>query len=286
MAMTQDKSPDIIYHYTDGTGLIGIMQSQSLWATDYRYLNDYSELKILHEYMLGKLERLSYNPHIKKEVEQILSVFLPEVIGSIADNPLDPKIFVTSFCRCGDLLSQWRGYGLDGGYAIGFDYPALDTMRKDEYNKRCFFMSLFDFVVYNDETIPKSFENSIDNLINMLGDFFNKPQPQREEALKLYIENLPLLKHKGFFEEQEYRLVFATKSAQVSDIKFRYRSGVAVPYIVLFGDEHIPLPIREIVVGPSQDAELRVQSIQLMLVQKGLNPDFVKLSSIPYVCQR
>jgi len=147
-------------------------------------------------------------------------------------------------------------------------------------------MSLFDFVVYNDETIPKSFENSIDNLINMLGDFFNKPQPQREEALKLYIENLPLLKHKGFFEEQEYRLVFATKSAQVSDIKFRYRSGVAVPYIVLFGDEHIPLPIREIVVGPSQDAELRVQAIQLMLVQKGLNPDFVKLSSIPYVCQR
>jgi len=35
MPMTQDESPKIIYHYTDGNGLIGILKSQSLWATDF-----------------------------------------------------------------------------------------------------------------------------------------------------------------------------------------------------------------------------------------------------------
>jgi hypothetical protein len=35
------------------------------------------------------------------------------------------QIFVVSFCPDGDLLSQWRGYGQSGGYAIGFDANIL-----------------------------------------------------------------------------------------------------------------------------------------------------------------
>jgi len=250
----------------------------------YRYLNDYSELNAFNEYLLARLEQLPRYQHIKTEVKKLISEGLRKVIGSFADSPDDPKIFVTSFCIDGDLLSQWRGYGLDSGYAIGFDHNVLDDMRKAEYHKRNFFMSLFDCVIYNDCNIPKSFEDSVDKLINLLRDSKNKPQPQRDEAWEIYIQTLPLFKHNGFREEHEYRLVFATKSSQVTDIHFRYQRGVAVPYIVLFEDEQVLLPIREIVVGPSQDAELREKAIQLMLVQKGLNPQVVKLSSIPYVC--
>ena len=40
-----------------------------------------------------------------------------------------------------DLLSQWRGYGPSGGYAIGFDRKSLEQMtsvgfRKVIYKKR------------------------------------------------------------------------------------------------------------------------------------------------------
>jgi hypothetical protein len=33
-----------LYHYTDGRGLKGIIESQTIWFTDYRHLNDPSEL--------------------------------------------------------------------------------------------------------------------------------------------------------------------------------------------------------------------------------------------------
>lgn len=33
-----------IYHYTDLNGLKGIIESNSLWATNFRFLNDAAEL--------------------------------------------------------------------------------------------------------------------------------------------------------------------------------------------------------------------------------------------------
>jgi hypothetical protein len=33
-----------LYHYTDGLGLRGIIESGQIWFTDYRHLNDPSEL--------------------------------------------------------------------------------------------------------------------------------------------------------------------------------------------------------------------------------------------------
>ena len=33
-----------LYHYTDGRGLKGIIESQTIWFTDYRHLSDPSEL--------------------------------------------------------------------------------------------------------------------------------------------------------------------------------------------------------------------------------------------------
>jgi len=36
------KTP--LYHYTDANGLKGIIENDEIWFTDYRYLNDPSEL--------------------------------------------------------------------------------------------------------------------------------------------------------------------------------------------------------------------------------------------------
>src|SRR4051794_188276 len=36
--------PEILYHYTTAAGLIGIVQSQTLWATNAEFLNDAQEL--------------------------------------------------------------------------------------------------------------------------------------------------------------------------------------------------------------------------------------------------
>jgi hypothetical protein len=44
------------YHYTDAAGLIGILTSHRLWATDIRFLNDPSEGRYLHEKLLTLME--------------------------------------------------------------------------------------------------------------------------------------------------------------------------------------------------------------------------------------
>jgi hypothetical protein len=39
------QPPAILYQYTDATGLMGILQSGAVWATDARFLNDAAELE-------------------------------------------------------------------------------------------------------------------------------------------------------------------------------------------------------------------------------------------------
>lgn len=43
MAVIDATPPPILYHYTRLPGLLGIIDSKALWATDIRYLNDETE---------------------------------------------------------------------------------------------------------------------------------------------------------------------------------------------------------------------------------------------------
>ena len=40
-----DTPKGLLYHYTTLTGLLGIVGSKKLWASDIRYMNDSAELK-------------------------------------------------------------------------------------------------------------------------------------------------------------------------------------------------------------------------------------------------
>ena len=37
------KRPRVLYHYTDAAGLLGMLKSQRVWATNTRFLNDPTE---------------------------------------------------------------------------------------------------------------------------------------------------------------------------------------------------------------------------------------------------
>ena len=39
-----EESGDLVYHYTDQSGLVGIIQRREIWATNVGYLNDISEV--------------------------------------------------------------------------------------------------------------------------------------------------------------------------------------------------------------------------------------------------
>lgn len=146
-----------IFHYTDTSGAVGILGSQSVFASDSRYLNDTSEGSVIDSLLM---------PMLSDEVavaskELVAAGFVNkryyEELGSNADrlqtesifrsivvatNNISPR-FVVSFCRHEEgseqfehgLLSQWRGYADRGGFAIEFDQKEMEKLVKAECDK-------------------------------------------------------------------------------------------------------------------------------------------------------
>lgn len=68
-----DRPQSILYHYTSLAGVMGIVRSKSLWATEIKYLNDADEL-----IYLGKCIRSAIvtRDAVGEEVAEILRQFL------------------------------------------------------------------------------------------------------------------------------------------------------------------------------------------------------------------
>ncbi len=44
--MVIEAEPDWFYHYTTAEGLLGILESKSIWHTNANFLNDHKELQV------------------------------------------------------------------------------------------------------------------------------------------------------------------------------------------------------------------------------------------------
>ena len=114
-------APVILYHYTDQTGLLGILQSGQLRATNIQYMNDTTEFSLA----LGLAEE-----RLSARIESSTDPTSTEVLQYTSDSLqgiAHINICAACFCENSDLLSQWRGYGGGAGsFAIGFSSAALE----------------------------------------------------------------------------------------------------------------------------------------------------------------
>ena len=53
-----------VYHYTDRPGLEGILSTQTLFATHYRYLNDTSEIQHIQTALIRNLQHILKTLHV------------------------------------------------------------------------------------------------------------------------------------------------------------------------------------------------------------------------------
>ena len=111
---------------------------------------------------------------------------------------MSANVFVVSFCMEGDLLSQWRGYGMPGSaYSIGFKTLKLVENRKS-------LVSHLHCCQYYDK---ESYYKIIDDLIS---EVFEKSLNTIEHANHFIVEFLNLaisMKFQCFQSENEWRLV-------------------------------------------------------------------------------
>jgi hypothetical protein len=119
--------PEILYHYTTQSGLLGILKSDSLWATKIHYLNDASEYQLAFDLATDVLRRLSKGEKSTRKRRKV---------NCLLDNLTtieSMNVCVCSFSAQRDLLSQWRAYtGGNAGYSLGLRTACVTAQAKPQ----------------------------------------------------------------------------------------------------------------------------------------------------------
>lgn len=317
-----------LWHYTTALGLHGILTSQQLWATDIRYLNDAEELtgffdrKLLHLLQEGIRKGIS---EALKTTEGLIFVsaaggpevlekdFSNQLLDSLRKVTMRLEVYVTSFCSTplasdseDGLLSQWRGYGPDGGYAIVFDTQGLDELLVDEQRRYSHSFAHWGDVDYFDGDTSatrvghaEALDWEADIRKTVASIVLNQNLHPTAEALFEPIIGLSTRhKHRGFREESEVRISALTSNDEIirevrtagenrekKPVYFTPRGGLLVPHIALFErptGEAAKLPIRKIIVGPHPEKLKRQKAVEMLLGQLGIDAEVVP-SDIPYL---
>ncbi|HME45628.1 MAG TPA: DUF2971 domain-containing protein [Syntrophorhabdales bacterium] len=322
------KTSDVyetLYHYTTWSGLLGILKTQTLWATHYRFLNDYSEIALfrnklvvfLRPYVAEQYRKLvEQSPHLEQQIseeggmDQIVQ-HDTEVFVDAQYHATRDEIYILSFCgqhsnphvNDNGLLSQWRGYGASGGFALVLNAYKLEGLLAAEYEKFEYSTMHLSDVVYsdNESRLKEELSESLSILASDVKGFFDPAKSSAEEraaAVKGYtafVTCISRYKHCGFSEENEVRAVVLpaivnrayTEWAQKNSFtlkpekerKFRHKNGQLVPYTELFGFADMKLPIERIIVGPHKEKEARAATLRVMLRNTGIE---ITSSDIPF----
>lgn len=269
----------VVYHYTSLEGFMGIINSRSVWMTDFLHLNDLREVN----YGLG-IFLDTIRPLLEVEKDEVVRGLLFAWCDYLSDVTKAKRIYIASFCGDGDSLSQWRAYG---PIAIGFEVgpleknvPAAD-LRPVEYTQAA------------QRDLAKIYVHQmLDAFVADLKDGHLQQTPCIYHEPSRLLELSVFFKNPAFKSENEYRLAYIDEpEAQAPwGIKsphnsFRVVKGRIVPYVpsTEVRASNVPnsdLAISEVILGPECDALLE-RGVREFLRAKGLALVNVRNSLIP-----
>jgi hypothetical protein len=276
-----------LYHYTNGAGLRGIIESQKIWLTSYRHLNDPSELihgfHMVHR-LLRKIGDGARDGLVKTFCQMVIDEFQhKEIFNDIFG------FYIASFSRNSNDLAQWRSYADNGrGFALGLAPHLIQKVSTPNAKPPGYIVVP---VLYDELAAQQWYRSAVETAIGLIQN--NPPPPNfeipflRRLTLDLIVRHLILacvaVKHQAYSHEQEVRLVVAAgRDDQKGYVKTRIRGSEIVPYIE--GD----MPLREkdgiieIVIGPAANTTAK-DAVQILLQSSGVEPnDRIKYSGIPY----
>ncbi|HEY5182806.1 MAG TPA: hypothetical protein VIJ07_24065 [Dermatophilaceae bacterium] len=122
------------WHYTSTAGLLGILATNSLWASDAATLNDSTEIRFGMDLVRSRLptrleEASAWADLAGTRIDGAeVPAAIANMLGLVEGFLLSGGLYVFCASLSGDSLSQWRGYGhgSDAGFAIGLRRDPLD----------------------------------------------------------------------------------------------------------------------------------------------------------------
>lgn len=211
MALTEDfpeifdisKMPPILYHYTTVPGLFGIVEKQAIWATDFRFLNDGSE--IFHTF--------EHFPNAEKVIKNLRDAY-ENLIGH-------PNYSIVSFSESSDDLAMWGRYSNDSGLCLGFKREDIEKLvvKEDHLQGSVIGKCLYDQIKKNE----------------VITQIMKKYDPaNKADLLYALLFIAPFLKNETFQHEREWRVVFKYNKEAIDKYGkpvFRSTQNVIIPYM-------------------------------------------------------
>jgi Protein of unknown function (DUF2971) len=308
-----ESKDDALFHYTTATGLIGIFDAKAVWSTAYYCANDEQELSTGKGVLTGMFREEMYR--LRKAKDERIEKFYRRGVDPFEYaeqfEGLISSLFFSSFCAyitcfCKStseedfhhgLLSQWRGYGPDGGYAVQISRAKLKAAIAADSSQQ-YDLKDVSYAVQNDlrqkvlthkEAFLGAFERHLDLLAEPI-DSSKREWPNPVPTLlggplEDLLGYLVHTKNQHFAEERECRLSLIQNMSHLSDApKARYfnRNGLLVPYISTSSSKFDILDCVEwILVGPGPRLNARLKSVTQLVNQDGRDIK-VRVSHIPY----
>lgn len=271
--------PDFLYHYTSGQALLGILESDSVWATQIRYMNDSKEFthavylatQALHMWAMASSNQTGTRAELCRAVISYL-----EELDHL-------PIYVACFSEISDSLSQWRGYCPPNfGYRLGFDRVKLVKAAEEQGFK------LKKCVYDRDEqlqTVSKWIKQTIEALEACCptgADPFRYTLANSDKFLPDFVAFAPYMKDPSFSDEHEWRIVGLVRGDD-NRVNLRPGRSLMVPYVpITLNSTTARSPIYDIRVGPTPDPKLAMKSLSLRFWKDVRLLGGISISSVPY----
>lgn len=196
------------------------------------------------------------------------------------------------------LLSQWRGYGEDGGYAIQFSRTKLKNTIDQINSSLDANYDLLDVLYTVENSYKADVTKYADVFINAYLEYLDEIIKIRWQSptfnysisgltggpLEAFLTYLINTKNEHFGEEKECRLSMLETNmpdSMVVPVEYFNRHGLIIPFTRT--PDKFPLNdcIDWVIVGPTPGIEQRFMSLKQMIKKMGLNID-VRPSHIPF----
>jgi len=275
------KRPQVLYHYTTARGLMGLLETNRIWATNSRFTNDPTEI----EYATRLVAEVAVN-ELAGDASKSAQRLRKQICDIVERYERHARVYVSCFCTDGDLLSQWRGYGaVGGGYSIGLlakhlgeteiTNPPQPILRQVVYDRRIQERFVRKWVRLLRQARGRRVHLNLETYF--FGLFLS-------ECLNCY-------KDPAYEEENEWRVI---QFGRVSDEEvmrpsFREGSGRILPYLALdlthrAGHYKGRLPVRVVRFGPTLEPRTTKRSLELLCSAHGYSPRRLSIlkSEIPF----
>lgn len=285
----------LLSHYTSEPGLVAIVRSQTLWATEFLSLNDRTEfvyaMSAISEAAYGQLlsrlpDDLRDPTKNEADITKIVSGLMSQLRTQATHEGGYGSLYVTSFA-CGrnedenerGILTLWDRYTQKRGYCLQFDKERLRRLIDNELRRYSYAWIELAEVKYGIDRNAREFRYLVEQMTRrLLHDIAQErqvyqllPKPDEIDVDSVFFSRLMSFcgKHKdpSFSDERETRILaypidatiprFLTGLAVSKPVHRRGNGGSGSRYIVL-GDSTLPgLTPHRIIIGPGAAMDAR-----------------------------